>query len=412
MHTAHHTEIIKRVEHALTVLQQGRAIVVIDDASRENEGDVIIAAQFANAENINFMIKHARGLICAPLTVEHAQQLALDPMCVDNTDNHQTAFTVSIDFKEVSTGISAAERAQTLKALSDPQHLAHTFRRPGHIFPLIAQKGGVLHRRGHTEAAVDLMKLAQLKPVAVICEILKDDGEMAREADLRDFCQTHQLPFLHINDIVQYRILMQHPIPAILSQAHLPTRYGLFEILTFPNELGGEPHVAFIKKPPLLHSSTPTPTQPYLVRIHSECLTGDVFFSQKCDCGAQLEFAMQEIAQATAGVFIYLRQEGRGIGLVEKIKAYALQDQGQDTMQANISLGHPVDRRDFSIAAAILKALHISEVNLITNNPEKKKALIEHGITVSQQIHTPRFETPENKEYLSMKFEKMGHIGA
>lgn len=412
------TAIINKVETALNALKQGKAIVMIDDAERENEGDVIVAAQFATPENINFMVKHARGLICAPVTQDLATRLELTPMYLNNQDPHQTAFTVSVDFKTTTTGISTSERATTLKELSNPQNTANMFNKPGHIFPLIAKEGGVLTRRGHTEAAVDLMKLAQLEPVAIICEILKDDGEMARQEDLKAFCTEHALPFLSIEELVQYHKIRQatipNPAPQLtssspllkqLAAAHLPTHFGDFEIIAFPNATGAEPHLALVKKGIPYTSQTNT-----LVRIHSECLTGDIFSSKKCDCEAQLHYGLNQInASSQPGVLIYLRQEGRGIGLIEKIKAYALQDQGQDTMQANISLGHAIDNRDFTIAAQILKSLNITHVELITNNPQKQQSLEKNGIKVAIVHKTPKFETPENKEYLSLKAAKMGH---
>lgn len=419
------SDIINKVETALNALKQGKAIVMIDDAERENEGDVIVAAQFATPQNINFMVKHARGLICAPLTQDLATHLELTPMYVNNQDPHQTAFTVSVDFKTTTTGISASERATTLKELSNPDNTADMFNKPGHIFPLIAKEGGVLTRRGHTEAAVDLMKLAQLKPVAIICEILKDDGEMAREGDLKQFCAEHALPFLSIEELVQYQKIQQMMIPdqaAVIMQknpktaailpifkqlaaAHLPTHFGDFEIIAFPNANGTEPHLALVKK-----GIQPTSQTNTLVRVHSECLTGDIFSSKKCDCEAQLHYGLSQINESSQpGVLIYLRQEGRGIGLIEKIKAYALQDQGQDTIEANLTLGHAIDSRDFGVAAQILKSLNINTIELITNNPQKQQVLSEHGIKVAVVHKTPKFETPENKEYLSLKAAKMGH---
>ncbi len=393
---------IEKVRQAIAFMQNGGMIIVTDDASRENEGDLIMPAQTITGRDTNFMIRHAGGLICAPISKAYADRLELSPMVVDNKDPYKTAFTVSIDLGTTHTGISAFERTETLNAMADETKTGKDFNRPGHIFPLIAKAGGVLERRGHTEAAVDIVTLAGFKPAAVICEILKEDGEMAREGDLIPYAKEHGLPIISIQDIVNYRLMLEDQSKLMpLSDAMLPTQFGEFHIYTFPNKNGGEPHIALLGKD---HDAS----KPATVRIHSECLTGDVFSSVKCDCHAQLEFGMKETANAGNGILLYLRQEGRGIGIVEKLKAYKLQDEGYDTIAANKMLGHGADERTYDEAAGILKYFGVQRVNLLTNNPEKVAAIETAGIEVLGK-GTPRFETNENAEYLNIKRDQMGH---
>lgn len=394
---------IEKVQMAIDALKRGEMIIIIDDASRENEGDLVMPAELITPEDTNFMIRHAGGLVCAPLSKSYADRLALEPMVVNNEDPYQTAFTVSVDHKSLHTGISAAERTVTLNELANENAVGEDFNRPGHIFPLIAKEGGVLERRGHTEASVDIVTLAGFKPVAVICEILKEDGEMAREKDLIPYAKQHDLILISIQDIVNYRLAKENKSALMpLSSAFLPTEHGDFTIYTFPNKSGGEPHVALVNRSRNFNA-------PATVRIHSECLTGDIFHSLKCDCHAQLQYGLKETAVAENGILLYLRQEGRGIGLVEKLKAYALQDQGLDTIAANQALGHETDERTYEEAAGMLLHFGVKEVNLLTNNPEKIAALKTAGIKILSQ-GTPRFETEENREYLNIKREKMGHL--
>ena len=395
---------IQRVEAAIEALQRGEIIIVMDDESRENEGDMIVAAEYCSDAHMNTMIRKAGGLVCVPVSREIAKRLDLNPMVVNNQDEYQTAFTVTVDYVTTHTGISAAERALTCRKLADISTKPVDFKRPGHIFPLIAKDGGVLVRRGHTEASVDLMDLAGLTKAAVICEILKEDGTMARHHDLVEISQKEKMCFITIQDIVDYREWLNMKAQGIepISSAQLPTAYGNFTIYTFPNSEGSEPHIA-------LRNENFDANKPLTMRIHSECLTGDIFHSIKCDCQAQLNFGLETIAKAENGMMIYLRQEGRGIGLAEKIRAYALQDQGQNTIDANLSLGHPVDSRDFTIAVEILKYFGQEKVKLITNNPEKVEALRANGIEVEERIPTPKFVTKENQDYLATKAAQMGH---
>lgn len=393
---------IEKVQMAIDALKRGEMIIIIDDASRENEGDLVMPAELITPEDANFMIRHAGGLVCAPLSKAYADRLELAPMVVNNEDPYQTAFTVSVDHKSLHTGISAAERAVTLNELANEQATADDFNRPGHIFPLIGKDGGVIERRGHTEASIDIVTLAGFKPVAVICEILKEDGEMAREKDLIPYAEKHNLVLISIQDIVNYRLAKENRSALMpLSSAFLPTEHGDFTIYTFPNKSGGEPHVALVNRSRNFKA-------PATVRIHSECLTGDVFHSLKCDCNAQLQYGLKETAGAENGILLYLRQEGRGIGLVEKLKAYALQDQGFDTIAANRELGHEADERTYEEAAGMLLHFGVQEAHLLTNNPEKIAALETAGIKVLPK-GTPRFETEANREYLDIKRERMGH---
>lgn len=393
---------IEKVRDSIEFMQQGGMIIVTDDASRENEGDLIMPAETVTVKETNFMIRHAGGLICAPISKAYADRLELAPMVVDNSDPYKTAFTVSIDLATTHTGISAFERTETLNAMADETLTGKDFNKPGHIFPLIAKDGGVLERRGHTEAAVDIVTLAGFKPAAVICEILKEDGEMAREKDLIPFAKAHNLPIISIQDIINYRLMLEDDAVLLpLSDALLPTTYGEFLIYTFPNKNGGEPHMALLNKK---HD----PSKPATVRLHSECLTGDVFSSVKCDCHSQLQFGLKETAEAENGILLYLRQEGRGIGIVEKLKAYRLQEEGYDTIVANKMLGHNADERTYDEAAKILKYFNVNQINLLTNNPDKIAAMKAAGIEVLQR-GTPRFQTAQNAAYLDVKRDQMGH---
>lgn len=383
-------------------LAQGEMVVVVDDPNRENEGDLVMIAEKVTAESINFMAKYGRGLICMPLEEKLIQKLELAPMVSNNTDLYETAFTVSIDIDNGSTGISAYDRAQTILGAVSPDAEASRFKRPGHIFPLAAKKGGVLERRGHTEASVDLAKLAGCQGAAVICEIMNEDGTMARLPELMVFAEVHGLKLMTIEDLAAYRV-------SWLEQAattKMPTSYGDFQAVGFVDQRTGAHHMA-LTLGDWTDSDVSVP-----VRIHSECLTGDVFGSKRCDCGQQLDLALKSIAEAGRGVLIYLRQEGRGIGLINKLKCYELQEQGYDTVTANEALGFAADLREYSVAAEILKKLSIQKVDLMTNNPEKIRALEDEGIRVHRKQTTQIEIYPENKQYLQTKVEKMNHLMA
>lgn len=393
---------LAKIEDALAALKRGEIIVVVDDENRENEGDTICAAQFATLENVNFMATYARGLICMPMSEEFADKLELGQMCARNTDNHSTAFTVSVDHISTTTGISAFERSVTALKIVDDDAKPQDFRRPGHMFPLTARKGGVLKRNGHTEATVDLMRLAGLKEVGLCCEIMKDDGTMARFDDLTAFSQKHNLLMISIEDLQEYRrkneMMISHE-----ANAKLPTRYGNFRIHGFVDTITGEHHLALVMGNVEEHEKP-------LVRVHSECLTGDVFGSAKCDCGEQLDYAMKAIAKEGCGMLIYLRQEGRGIGLINKLKAYELQEKGMDTVEANVALGFPEDARNYAVAAQILKSFNVKTVRLLTNNPQKIDGLTRYGIDVAERVPIEIVANPTDLFYLQTKKMKMGHI--
>lgn len=389
------------VEEAVEDLKKGKMIIIVDDEGRENEGDLVIPAEMATGENINFMIKYAKGLLCAPVEIDIAKRLSLDPMVANNTDNHETAFTVSVDYKDTTTGISAFERAETIRQLTESKE-PKDFRRPGHIFPLIAKKGGVLERTGHTEASVDISKIAGFKGAAAICEIIKDDGTMARRDDLMIFAKEHDLKILTIETLKKYRMETEIIVEKV-SEAKLPTEFGDFKIVGFVNKINGEEHVALVK-------GNPSKDEPTLVRLHSECLTGDVFHSKKCDCGAQLMTALNRIEEEGTGVLLYLRQEGRGIGLVNKIKAYALQEQGMDTVEANIALGFPADMREYNIGAQMLSQLGVGKIRLMTNNPDKIENIKGFGVEVIDRVPIIIESNPINEGYLKVKEIKMGHM--
>ncbi|HOB71474.1 MAG TPA: bifunctional 3,4-dihydroxy-2-butanone-4-phosphate synthase/GTP cyclohydrolase II [bacterium] len=396
-------ELVENIKKAVERIKAGQMVIMVDDEDRENEGDLVIAAQFANAENINFMAKNGRGLICLALENSIADQLDLPPMVVDNQSRFGTAFTVSIEAKcGVTTGISAADRATTIMAAVKEGAVPTDLARPGHVFPLRAKDGGVLVRTGQTEGSVDLTRIAGLKPAAVICEIMNDNGTMARMPELREFSAKYDIPIITIEDIIAYR-LMTESLVEQMADAVLPTKWGGdFNIKVFKSMVDGLEHVALIK-------GDITTAEPVLVRVHSECLTGDALGSVRCDCGYQLQNAMEIIDREGRGVILYLRQEGRGIGLGNKIKAYHLQDNGMDTVEANIALGFPADMRDYGIGAQILKEIGVKRIKLLTNNPKKMVSLAGYGLEITDQIPNICGVQEKNIKYLMAKQNKMGH---
>jgi 3,4-dihydroxy 2-butanone 4-phosphate synthase/GTP cyclohydrolase II len=391
------------IEDVIAAIARGEIVVIVDDEDRENEGDFIMAAEFATAEKLAFIVRYSTGVVCAPLTDERCDDLRLPLMVEQNTESQRTAFTDTVDLIEgTSTGISAADRAATLRGLSDPKLSFKSFARPGHIFPLRARNGGVLKRAGHTEAGVDLARLAGCEPAAVICEIQNDDGTMMRLPDLRKFCAEHNLLLSSIAQLIEYRRHNERLVER-MGEAAVPTEFGTFTCVAYKSTIDNIEHLAFVK-------GTITGKEPILVRVHSECLTCDVFGSRRCDCGPQLATAMQMVDEAGAGVIVYLRgHEGRGIGIGHKIRAYSLQDEGFDTVDANTELGLPIDSREYGIGAQILADLGVRELKLMTNNPAKYGGLGGYGLTVVERVSLNTVPTPENEAYLRTKRERMGH---
>ncbi len=390
------------IEEALEDLRQGKIILVTDDPDRENEGDFICAAQFATTENINFMATHGKGLICMPMAEEYVRKLRFPQMVADNTDNHETAFTVSIDHVDTTTGISAAERSVTAMKCVEDGVRPEDFRRPGHMFPLLAKPNGVLERNGHTEATVDLMRLAGLKQCGLCCEIMKEDGTMMRTPQLWEVANRWGLKFITIHDLQQYRKRHEKLVERV-TRNKMPTKYGDFTAYGYINLLNGEHHVALVK-------GDIGDGQDVLCRVHSECLTGDTFGSLRCDCGQQFAAAMTQIEEEGRGILLYMRQEGRGIGLINKLRAYELQEQGMDTLEANLALGFAGDQREYYIGAQILKDLGVKTMRLLTNNPDKVYQLAEFGLEITQRVPIQMSATAHDLFYLKTKQNRMGHI--
>ena len=390
------------IEEVIREVRAGRPVIVVDDADRENEGDLILAAEKATAQNINFMMRFGRGLICAPITQDRATRLGLSRMVLDNRESFKTDFTVSVDATQgITTGISAEDRARTIRLLANPKSQPRDLVQPGHIFPLRAKAGGVLQRSGHTEAAVDLARLAGLDPSGVLCEIVKDDGTMARLPDLLKFKKKHKLKLCTILDLIEYR-RRREKLVELEQRVQLPTDYGTFDLLLYRATMNQEHHLALVK-------GDVADGKPVLVRVHSECLTGDVFGSRRCDCGSQLQTALKQIEQAGRGILLYMRQEGRGIGLAAKIHAYKLQEEGFDTVQANLKLGFPSDLREYGLGAQILFDLGVRQIRLLTNNPKKVVGLAGYGLRIVETVPIRVEANVHNQAYLRTKKKKMGH---
>ena len=393
---------LANIEEAVKDIKEGKFVIIVDDEDRENEGDLAIAAEKVTVEAINFMVKHARGLVCMPVKGERLDELEIPMMVSHNTSKFTTAFTVSIEAKHgVTTGISAKDRAETVKAVLNPETKPSDIARPGHIFPLRAREGGVLVRTGHTEAIVDLAKMAGLYPAGVICEIMSEDGSMARLPELKEIADKFGIKIVSIADLITYRRKHEKLVNRV-AEAKLPTRYGEFKVIAYKSDMDADQHVALVMGD--IESD-----EPVLARVHSECLTGDVFGSQRCDCGEQLDHAMRMIAEEKRGVLLYMRQEGRGIGIHNKISAYHLQDNGLDTVEANLSLGFPADLRDYGIGAQILNDLKLNKIRLLTNNPKKVIGLEGYGLEVVETVPIIIEPNQYNKRYLETKKEKMGH---
>lgn len=391
-----------KIEDAIEDIRQGKMLVVVDDEDRENEGDLIVAADKTTPETINFMATYAKGLICTPMEGERLDALDIAPMVANNTDNHETAFTVSVDAVTTDTGISAFERCQTVRLLIDPSAKPSSFRRPGHVFPLRAVPGGVLRRAGHTEATVDLARLAGLYPAGLCCEIMADDGHMMRTPQLLEFAKVHDLKMITVRELIAYRKRTETFIRQI-SDVDFPSKYGHFRIKAYESTLDGKCHLAIVK-------GDVRGKKNVMVRVHSECLTGDALGSMRCDCGEQLAVAMRRIEAEGTGVVLYMRQEGRGIGLANKMRAYALQDQGKDTVEANALLGFAPDLRDYGIGAQILADLGLTSIRLLTNNPAKRAGLEGYGLSIVERLPLEIHSNPYNHHYLEVKKNKMGHI--
>ena len=393
---------LNTIQEAIEAIKAGKTIIVVDDEDRENEGDFLTAARNATPETINFMAKYGRGLVCAPITKDRARELDLEPMVSHNTTSHETNFTVSVDLiKDCTTGISASDRSKTVLALIDPAIKPDDLGRPGHIFPLIAKDGGVLRRTGHTEAAIDLAVLAGFEPAGVICEIMKEDGEMARLPELLVLAKEFDLKIISIKDLIDYRLSTESMITREVA-VKMPTEWGDFDMIAYTQVNTGENHLALVK-------GTWEPGEPVLVRVHSSCITGDIFGSCRCDCGPQLHKAMEMINREGKGVIVYMNQEGRGIGLVNKLKAYHLQENGFDTVDANLQLGFKMDERDYGVGAQILRSLGVSKMRLMTNNPKKRAGLIGYGLEVVENIPIEIAANPHNEAYLKTKRDRMDH---
>lgn len=389
------------IESAVEDIKQGKMVIVCDDEDRENEGDFVMAAEMADAKAINLMATHGRGLICAPITRQRAYELNLEQMVINNTESQKTAFTVSVDHREGSTGISAGDRARTIQGIVDESSKPEDFHRPGHVFPLIAAEGGVLRRTGHTEAAIDLAKLAGLKPAGVICEIMNDDGSMARLPNLIEVARRFGMKLITIKDLIAYRMQNESLVKEAIS-VKLPTLYGDFQLHAFEEKLTGGNHLALVK-------GTWKEDEPVLVRVHSLCVTGDIFGSKRCDCGEQLHTALRKVEENGQGVVLYMNQEGRGIGLINKLRAYKLQEEGMDTIEANEALGFKPDLRDYGVGAQILRILGVRKLRLMTNNPAKRVGLKGYGLELVGNVALETEANPENRRYLETKRDRMGH---
>ena len=393
---------LNTIEEAIEAIKNGKTIIVVDDEDRENEGDFLTAARNATPETINFMIRNGRGLVCAPITQKRAKELELEPMVSHNTTSHETNFTVSVDLLAgCTTGISASDRSRTTLALIDPATKPEALGRPGHIFPLIAKDGGVLRRTGHTEAAIDLAVMAGFEPAGVICEIIKEDGEMARLPDLLEIAKEFDLKIISIKDLIAYRLATETLVHKDVS-VKMPTQWGDFDMIAYTQVDNGDHHLALVK-------GSWEPGEPVLVRVHSSCVTGDIFGSCRCDCGPQLHKAMEMINREGKGVVVYMNQEGRGIGLINKLKAYHLQENGMDTVEANLELGFKMDQRDYGVGAQILRNLGISKMRLMTNNPTKRAGLIGYGLEVVENVPIEIAPNKHNEAYLRTKRDKMDH---